>query len=44
MQFFKEQYFKETPNSPERIGKVIGDVFSVCVYVCVLVLMLTHFA
>jgi hypothetical protein len=37
------RYFDETDGKPERIGKVIGDMFSALVYVGVLILMTTHF-
>jgi hypothetical protein len=37
------QYFDEADGRPERVGKVIGDVFSAFIYVFVVVLMLSHF-
>ena len=37
------QYFDASEDKLERIGKVIGDVISVCIYVFVLILMLSHF-
>ena len=37
------QYFGESEDKQARIGHVIGDVFAVCVYVGVLILMFTHF-
>jgi hypothetical protein len=38
------QYFRETEDKYERLGHVKGDVISICVYVFVVVLMLSHFS
>ncbi len=38
------QYFDATAGKPERIGQVIGDVFSASIYIFLLGLMLSHFA
>ena len=37
------KYFGETEATPERIGHVIGDIFALGVYICVAILMITHF-
>ena len=36
-------YFNEAEDKPEMIGRALGDVFSALVYICLLILMLTHF-
>ena len=37
------QYFDEADDKFERIGKVIGDVCAVAVYVFVLIFVFSHF-
>jgi hypothetical protein len=38
------RYFDESDGKPERIGKVIADIFSALVYLSVLILMTSHFS
>jgi hypothetical protein len=37
------RYFDESAPQPEKIGKVIGDMLAVCIYLFVLVLMFVSF-
>jgi hypothetical protein len=37
------QYYDGSEDRLEKIGHALGDVFSACIYVFVIVLMLSHF-